>query len=381
MGDQAVNIIHVIASPSPGGVETYVKDLAIQSVADSHVVHIGFLESANAAGTSKEFEKAYLNELELAGVKYFFVGRDARRWLWRGVAKMRKYVREYGIDVYHSHLTYGIIFGALVRVPRAYSHHSISMRVGRLSFALMNLLIEQLVGISHDCTGALSKHTGRKVVTITNGIDIKRITRRRLMARDIETDIACLSVGRICVEKNFGLLVEAISRLPDGIRSRLSVRIAGAGSPTMTALLQEEISRKGLEQVISLLGSRNDIPALLASSHIFLMSSSSEGLPISLIEATASGLPCVVTDAGGCREVIERCQNGVVVEVGNANALAGAIQNVIEDGERFARFSASALTHSNVFSIETAATSHIAMYRRLLSYSKKGLTSARDKVG
>ena len=361
-----MNIIHVIASPSPGGIETFVKDLAIETAESGWSVHICFLESASEAGTSQEFENEYIAELKSAGIKYFFIGRDARSLIWRGIKIMSKYVRENSINIYHSHLTYGIIFGAFVRVPRVYTHHSINMRVGRLNFALISCFIDQLVGISDSCTRTLSRHAARRVVTIFNGIDLKRMSPHRLAVREIEDDLNCVSVGRICVEKNYGLLIDAISRLSVKIRSRLSVRIAGAGSVAMTADLREHISRMGLEDVVSLLGSRNDVPELLASSHMFLMSSSSEGLPIALIEAAASGLPCVVTDVGGCREVVEECRNGVLVEPDNAEALACAIAEIIGDKERFTAFSVNALKFSRAFSIESAATSHIALYRRLV---------------
>jgi glycosyltransferase involved in cell wall biosynthesis len=97
------------------------------------------------------------------------------------------------------------------------------------------------------------------------------------------------------------------------------------------------------------------------------MSSASEGLPIALIEAAASGLPCVVTDVGGCREIIESCQNGIVVEPNDPQKFADAIEAIINNAERYSEYSANALLHAQQFSIENAASSHISMYQRLLS--------------
>jgi glycosyltransferase involved in cell wall biosynthesis len=151
-----VNVLHFVASPSPGGIETYVKDLAVRIAAEGHSAHICFLENAHDAGTSEEYEKEYLSDLESAGVQYFIVGKESRQWHWIGMFKIRKYVSEYSIDVYHSHLTYGIVFGALVRIPRVYTHHSIDMRVSRLVFTLISQFIEQLVGISDKCSKTLS---------------------------------------------------------------------------------------------------------------------------------------------------------------------------------------------------------------------------------
>ena len=326
-----------------------------------------FLETAKDAGTSEEVEKEYLSELNEAGVYFEFIGSDARRFPWRGIRRMRNYVHTNHADIYHAHLTYGILFGALVRVPRVYTHHSVSMRIGRLVFALMNPLIDQLVGISNKCAKVLSAHTGRKPSIIINGVSFQRFSQQDLRPRKIGQRISCISVGRICEEKNYELLVRAIARLPDGVRSNLSVKIAGAGPKLLAAKLEKRISDEGLGDVILLLGNRSDIPALLASSQLFLMSSSSEGLPIALIEASVAGLPCVVTDVGGCSEIVDLCRNGIVVAPESPQALARAIENIISDPTQFTKLSANALDNSKVFSIVAASESHITLYECLLS--------------
>ena len=362
-----MNILHIIASPSPGGIESFVKDIGVKCTEHGQSVHICFLETAREARTSEEFGSEYISDLEAAGVNVFFIGQSARRWPWIGIRKMRNYVSEHSIDVYHSHLTYGIVFGAFLHVPRVYTHHSIDMRVGRLVFAFVNQFIEQLVGISDKCSKTLAKHASRKVETIFNGVDVEKFSQQITSPREIEGKVNCISVGRICKEKNYELLVQAISRLPTAARSRLAVKIVGAGSGEMTASLEKEISDKGVGDVISLLGSRSDVPALLGSAQLFLMSSSSEGLPIALIEAAASGLPCVVTDAGGCREIVEGCQNGIIVELENPQAFAEAIETIISKPEKYSEYSTNALNHSTRFSIENATSLHLSMYRHLLS--------------
>jgi len=362
-----VNILHFIASPSPGGIETYVRDLAVEIAADRHLVHICFLESASEAGTCEEYEQEYLSTLESAGVQYSFIGQDARRRPWRGIRKMRKFTQKHSIDVYHSHLTYGVVFGSMVGIPRVYTHHSIEMRVGRLAFAMMNRIIDQLVAISDECASVLSRHTVREVVTIFNAVDLKKLTKEGIATRELAEIICCISVGRICAEKNYELLIEAIACLPQNLVSRLSVQIAGAGSEALTNQLRNVITQKKLEDVVRLLGSRSDVPSLLASSHLFLMSSSIEGLPIALIEAAVSGLPCVVTDVGGCREVIQKCGNGVVVEPNNAQALADAIERLINDRAKFSMYSVNALKNAKQFSIKRATAAHKILYRRLLA--------------
>jgi len=368
-------ILHVVASPSPGGIESFVKDMVIELSATGQSVHICFLETAREAGTDETYAEQYLAELKLAGIQYFYLSGNARRLPWRGVKKIRKYVNTNSIQIYHSHLTFGIVFGLLVKVPRVYTHHSVDMRVGRMLFGLLAKLVDQFVGISETCATALSKHARCDVATIINGVDLSRLSAEGSKPRKVLSLVECISIGRICAEKNYELLVRAVSLLPSDVQKRLIVRIAGAGSPELTENLQQAIHDVGLNDVIHLLGSRNDVAKLLASSQLFIMSSSSEGLPIALIEAAVSGLPCIVTRVGGCGEIIEMCQNGVVVESNDAHALATAMEALINDPEAFYEFSTNALARSEIFSIKYAAESHMSIYRELILAFHDGTTS------
>lgn len=361
-----MNILHVISAPSPGGVESYIKDLAKEMVSHGHSIHIGFLDRAEDNGTSISYQQEYLEELEAAGVKYFFIGHDARRMPWLGAKRVRSYVKEHGIDLYHAHLTYSVVFAAFIGIPLVYTHHSVDMRVSRLFFRLLNLFIDELVGISEACTNALAENSKREVVTVLNAVNPRKFLNAGRSPRRAGEIINCIAVGRICKEKNYDLLVKAIAQLPADIRSRLIVRIAGDGPAVETDFLKSRIAEENLEETIVPLGNRSDVPALLASSQLYLMTSSTEGMPIALIEAAMSGLPCVVTDVGGCKEVVERCLNGIVVESGDVVGLADAISRVVSDPKLIERFSANALQRSGIFSIENAYDNHVAIYERLL---------------
>jgi glycosyltransferase involved in cell wall biosynthesis len=361
-----MRILYIISAPSAGGIEAYIRDLSKELISDGNCVHIGFLERAEDTGASVLFQKEYLQDLDRSGVKYFFIGSRARKLPWLGVSRVLNYVRKHRIDLYHSHLTYGIVFGALVRVPRIYTHHSVEPRMHRVLYSLVSPFVDQFVGISRACKAALVAQTGRDVLTIFNAVDLRKFAVSRSKSRIFEGKIRCIAVGRICSEKNYGLLVDAISRVPAEVRSRLRVDIVGSGGADATNALERRIRKMGLERTIRLLGTRNDVPDLLASSQLFVMSSSSEGLPIALIEAAVSGLPCIVTGVGGCGEVIETCKNGIVVEPNNAKALATAIESTIRDPEELAKFSVNAFSRSDVFSIRSSSTSHASMYRQLM---------------
>jgi glycosyltransferase involved in cell wall biosynthesis len=176
--------------------------------------------------------------------------------------------------------------------------------------------------------------------------------------------------------KTFALLVDALVLLSTDIRCRLIVEITGEGSEGDVSKLRAQIVDNEFSTSVRLLGNISAVPGLMPRSDPLLMSSASDGLPIVLIEAALSGLPCNVTDAGGCREVIEACQNGFVVELDDAQALANAIKNLISNPEQLTKYSRNALCRSEIFSIKTEANSHILVYRDLLDSPRGGEANA-----
>lgn len=360
-----MKILNFISSPSAGGAENYVKDLSKELMRQGHQAFIGFSCRAEDVGRSKEFEEKFLKELDNAGIIYFFAGHDSRRKPWLGAWRLRRFVRAHKIDIYHTHMPYGIFFGALLSIPRVYTHHTHKPRAGKALYFLFNRLVDSYVGISTICAKNLSRYTGRAVTTILNGVDEKKFSGRSMPRTTRGDVIQGIAVGRIDKDKNYELLVSAINLLPKSIKEKLKISIAGEGPANLTQALAEEIEKRDLADTIELLGNRSDIPDLLLNSQLFLMSSASEGLPISLIEASISGLPCVVTDVGGCAEVVAACENGIIVEPGNPQALADAIQRLASDSELLKHYSCSAIRNSKLFGIEHACAAHIRLYRGL----------------
>ncbi len=360
-----MRILHVISSPASGGAEVYVKDLVIELKNKGHYVVVGFLEHARDTGRSQEYENLFLAELESAEVPYFFIGHDTRKKIWLGAIKIRQYVKNNNIDIYHAHLPYSVLFSILIRIPCVYTHHTIAPKMSPMQYFIFNKIIDSYVGISVKCSKSLSFYTGRIVTTIHNGVDLSKIIKREAnnsKARRVEA----IAVGRIQPPKNYFLMVDIISMLPKEILSRFHLSIAGEGTADETALLVEYIKKKDLEDIITLLGNRNDIPTLLAKSDVFLMSSAWEGLPIALIEASATGLPCIVTDVGGCSEIIEQCENGFVVQLKELDTYSEKLSELILNENLRLELSSNALARRNAFDIKNSANKHVALYRKLI---------------
>jgi glycosyltransferase involved in cell wall biosynthesis len=145
-------------------------------------------------------------------------------------------------------------------------------------------------------------------------------------------------VSRMLWDKGVGEFVEAARRLrADGIVARFW--LVGATDPQNPAAIpQAQLSQWREEGAVKWLGQRDDIPAILARSQIACLPSYREGLPRSLLEAMAAGLPIVSTDVPGCREAVRHGENGLLVPARDSVALAAALRTLIEDAELRRRF-------------------------------------------
>lgn len=346
----------------------YVRDLAKALVKNGYGVFIGFLEHASDTGRSLAFEEKFLQALDSLGITYFFIGHECRRKPWLGMARVSRFVAGNDIHLYHAHLPYAVVFGCTLRVPRVYTHHNSEPRFSRFIFRVFNHFTDRYIGISKLCADKLAGYTGREVTEITNGIDIGRFPPR---VRHVTTEgvVRAIAVGRIHPDKDYCFLVDALRALPDSYRKRLQVTIVGEGDSVYEAEVKQYAADSGPGPGFNFLGNRSDIPALLDDADLFLMSSVQEGLPISLIEAAVSGLPCIVTDVGGCKEIIDLCENGYAVAHGDVQGYAAAVCDALATPNWFTTLSQNAAAKRDLLDISHVARRHIDVYEALLRNS------------
>ena len=170
-----------------------------------------------------------------------------------------------------------------------------------------------------------------------------------------------LSVGRLKEPKDFSTLAQALARL-DGVPHRALVAGDGPDRPA----LEEEIARLGV--ALELPGERDDVPELLAAVDVFVLSSRSEGMPISILEAMAAGLPVVASAVGGVPELVVDGETGVLVPPGDPDALAEALRRLLQDPELRRRLGAGGRERArDEFSLERFRREHLELYERLLA--------------
>jgi glycosyltransferase involved in cell wall biosynthesis len=196
-------------------------------------------------------------------------------------------------------------------------------------------------------------------VVIHNGVDLAGAT----VPATRDAPCRLVTVGRLQAPKDALTLVRALAELP---RSAFEAVIVGDG-PDRPAL-EGEVRRLDLASVVRLAGERNDVVQLLAASDVFVLSSRSEGLPLSILEAMAAGLPVVATNVGGVPELVLEGETGFLVPSGDAQSLAGALQRLLDDSALRGRLgTAGRIRVEERFDLVSTRQAHLDLYSALLA--------------
>lgn len=197
----------------------------------------------------------------------------------------------------------------------------------------------------------------RKITVIPNGLDIEAFAPRSLPSRLRRV----ITVANLRQEKAHEVLFEAAASILRGYPDA-EFWIVGGGvrRDELTALA----GRLGIAGRTRFFGHRDDVPALLAESDIFVLPSRSEAFPSGVIEAMAAGLPVVVTGVGGNLELVRHRQNGLIVPPGDAAAIEASIRELIESpGQAAALGRAARASVEHRFSFERMVSAFEHLYR------------------
>jgi len=184
---------------------------------------------------------------------------------------------------------------------------------------------------------------GGIIEAIGNGVDLQAFRppeavdkdARLKLRRDLGAgpdDVVIVMNGRLVREKGYPELFEAMRQV-DAKLWVIGERLASEYSRSMAPVLDGIAGDIQLRDRVSLLGRREDVPALLSAADMFVLPSHREGMPRSIIEAMASGLPVVATNIRGCREEVVDGETGRLVPVKDVTALAGTLQALVLDPE------------------------------------------------
>ena len=369
-------LLIIVTLAETGGAQTYVASL-LAPLADEFDLAV----AAHGSGPLRDTARA-------AGVRFVPL-RHVRRPLspWRdplGLLELFTVLRRERPHIVHVNsakaAALGRLAALLVRVPiRIYTVHGWAFLAHRGATSALYRWAERFLRPLTTvtvCVAESERRTGlaagaceeRTTVVIHNGIDSSR-------ARAAEAHpgpLRLVTVGRLQAPKDAVTLVRALA-LVQG--PRFDAIVVGDG-PDRPAV-EDEVRSRGLEPTVELAGEREDVPEILAGADVFVLSSLSEGLPLSILEAMAAGLPVVASSVGGIPEVVIDGETGLLVPPGDPQSLAAAIERLLADPALRRRLGeAGRIRVAEHFDLAAVHRAHLDLYRGVLARAGFPLPSA-----
>jgi glycosyltransferase involved in cell wall biosynthesis len=172
-----------------------------------------------------------------------------------------------------------------------------------------------------------------------------------------------ITVGRLTQQKNYPDLIQAFGLLKD---RHPEARLVIVGSGRRLGELQSQAQQAGLAERVNFLGPRVDVPDLLEASDLYVNSSLWEGLPCTILEGMAAGLPVVATDVGDSARAVIR-EAGRIVPPARPELLSEALANLLSQAEMRREMGAAAKAHvSRMYALEPWAERLLKLYGSVL---------------
>lgn len=168
--------------------------------------------------------------------------------------------------------------------------------------------------------------SANRIAVVNNGVDIKRFMPARISHNDEVVRI--ISVGTLYWIKNQLMTIHAVVAL-HGLGYKVELTLLGDGEDRDR--IRNEIEKNKAESYIFIPGSKKNVEDYLNKSDIYVSASKTEGLPLSILEAMACGLPVVATDAGGTKDIVQNGVNGFLVGIDDEDNLKQALQKLINN--------------------------------------------------
>jgi glycosyltransferase involved in cell wall biosynthesis len=329
-------VLHLITSFEIGGTERQAVELLKRLDQERYDVRLAALRNE---GPFYEEIAARFPDVPEFPLTSFYNANAVKQ-----LARLRRQMISQKIDILHAHDFYSGIIGAAaarmagVKVIAAQRHlklsdrrvhawgtrmiHSMAHRILVNSEAIRDLIIEQ------------GSAPPSKIAVIRNGVLESRASRsdsRNLLCGELGLDPNVRLIGmvaRLQPVKGHRFFIEAATTV---LRERTDVHFLLVGDGPLRAEIENQAGDLGIADRIHLLGDRTDVTDLVSAFDLLVLASLHEGLPNSVMEAMAAGVPVVATAVGGTKELIVDGETGYLVPPADTGALADRIMFALRD--------------------------------------------------
>jgi len=366
-------VLHLRCSGSLLGAETVILELASSSSDHGYESVVGVIHD------SRDSYPELATTAEQRNIRYR-VFPASRRIDMACIKDIRRYIKAENIDVIHTHGYREDLYALLSHTGKhicatnhLWKRSNITLKLYAFIDSIAMSQIDKVVAVSQPILDEMKNSpfiSNKKLSMISNGIDTKKFhpdnTSTIRSEFNINPDtILITAVSSLTSEKGHRYLLDALAQLKSTI-SDFHLLIIGDGVERTNIELQ--INTLDLSNQVTLLGRRSDISNIHAATDIYALPSLIEGLPMSLLEAMASGVCSVATNVGDISKCIDNNVTGIIIKPRDADALMHAIQTLCLDESMRDRIgSAAAKLIQEKFSTETMAGKYNELYNQMLS--------------
>ncbi len=355
-----VRVLWLIKGLGPGGAEQLLVNHAEVRDVERFDIEAAYLVP---------WKNHLVPRLEAAGVTTVCLD-GSREWDPRWALRLRRQLVERPVDVVHVHSPYvaGVLRPLSRTLPRStrpalvYTEHNRWPRHSKATRVLNRLtfpLDDADISVSADVRATMPPNLQTRVEVLEHGVVIDEVRAMRRFRDEARAElgidpheIVFGTVANFRREKAYEVMLEA-ARL--ALQSDLPIRFVAVGQGPLEDEMRALHAQLGLGDRVQLLGYREDAVRVMSAFDVFTLSSRHEGLPVSLMDALALGLPVVATRAGGLPGVITDGVEGRLVPIDDPRALADAYLEVAGNDEERAVMTKAAAARAVEFDISTAA--------------------------
>lgn len=340
-------ILHFLPLFDTGGTEKVVMDIFQGLDPQSFESHV-------ATFYPGEYDRFFIQKRHLRHVLVQNGSKAATTALGKGVnlaarlQRLRRVIRRTGAQIVHTHHLGPLLHVWLLQtvsrlqLPWVHTEHNVPDLARGYAHPVFRRLgplrrPDYVTAVSPNVCGYLENTClvpAERIRWIPNGVDLNRFAssadraemRSELGLSPEDEVVGC--IGNLRQEKNQQLAVEAAALLQ---RQRPRLKLVVCGDGDRRADLERLAQTRGISAGTLFLGYRFDIPRILAALDLFCLPSLYEGMPVSVLEAWASGKPVVATDVIGIRDLVTDQVNGILVPPDRPQAMADAIAGLLAD--------------------------------------------------
>ena len=363
-----IRVLHVVSGDLWAGAEVMVYNLLKNLQKQSQFEVYTFLLN----------EGRLSRELRNLGLKVFVVEENRHSFQNIGY-KLYKLIRTVKPHVVHSHrykenvlsfLTTRLSKGTKLvttqhGLPEIFSDAKKQRFVTRLNYSIMKMAFDKVVCVSNEIKGRFidwNRFDPALLAVVHNGISLNPPKNDAKMGSG---DFCIGSAGRLFPVKDYKLFIE-IAHGVMKINNNVRFLLAGEG-PEMSSL-EMIVGQYGLGDRFEFLGHLDNMSDLYNRLNLYLNTSIHEGVPMSVLEAMAHGIPVVAPAVGGLREIIEHGQNGYLIDSRVPEDYADVCLDIMGDEHLHQRLSAAARQRvSDFFTADQMAKNYCKLYRELIA--------------